>query len=86
MANITVDAKMLCKAFLAGAQRIEAKKEFLPVTVVSDGRILGKNLKILGKDRAWAEQLLKGKGLSPEDTYLLTVDQKGKTVCIPKDQ
>jgi uncharacterized membrane protein YcaP (DUF421 family) len=65
---------------------IEAKKEFLPVTVVSDGRILGQNLKILGKDRAWAEKLLKSKGLSPEDTYLLTVDQKGKTVCIPKDQ
>ena len=29
MSNITVDAKMLCKAFLAGAQRIEAKKEYI---------------------------------------------------------
>ena len=27
MANVTVDAKMLCSAFLAGAQRIEAKDE-----------------------------------------------------------
>ena len=40
MANITVDAKVLCKAFLAGAQRIEAKKEYineLNVFPVPDG-------------------------------------------------
>ena len=40
MSNITVDAKMLCKAFLAGAQRIEAKKEYineLNVFPVPDG-------------------------------------------------
>ena len=40
MANITVDAKMLCRAFLAGAQRIEAKKEYineLNVFPVPDG-------------------------------------------------
>jgi len=40
VANITVDAKMLCKAFLAGAQRIEAKKEYineLNVFPVPDG-------------------------------------------------
>ncbi len=40
MANITVDAKMLCKAFLAGAQRLEAKKEYineLNVFPVPDG-------------------------------------------------
>ena len=40
MANITVDAKMLCKAFLAGAKRIEAKKEYineLNVFPVPDG-------------------------------------------------
>jgi len=40
VANMTVDAKMLCKAFLAGAQRIEAKKEYineLNVFPVPDG-------------------------------------------------
>lgn len=40
MANITVDAKMLCNAFLAGAKRIEAKKEYineLNVFPVPDG-------------------------------------------------
>ena len=40
MANITVDAKMLAKAFLAGAKRIEAKKEYineLNVFPVPDG-------------------------------------------------
>ena len=40
MANITVDARMLCNAFLAGAKRIEAKKEYineLNVFPVPDG-------------------------------------------------
>ncbi len=40
MTNITVDAKMLCNAFLAGAKRIEAKKEYineLNVFPVPDG-------------------------------------------------
>ncbi len=40
MANITIDAKMLCKAFLSGAKRIEAKKEYineLNVFPVPDG-------------------------------------------------
>ena len=40
MANITVDAKMLCKAFLAGAKSIEARKEYineLNVFPVPDG-------------------------------------------------
>jgi len=40
VANITVDAKMLCNAFLAGAKRIEAKKEYineLNVFPVPDG-------------------------------------------------
>lgn len=40
MANITIDAKMLCRAFLTGAKRIEAKKEYineLNVFPVPDG-------------------------------------------------
>ncbi len=40
MANVTVDAKMLCNAFLAGAKRLEAKKEYineLNVFPVPDG-------------------------------------------------
>ena len=40
MANITIDANMLCKAFLAGAKRLDAKKEYineLNVFPVPDG-------------------------------------------------
>lgn len=40
MSNITMDASMLCKAFLAGAKRLEAKKEYineLNVFPVPDG-------------------------------------------------
>ena len=40
MANITIDANMLAKAFLAGAKRLDAKKEYineLNVFPVPDG-------------------------------------------------
>ena len=40
MANITIDATMLCKAFLAGAKHLDAKKEYineLNVFPVPDG-------------------------------------------------
>ena len=48
MANITVDAKMLCKAFLAGAQRIEAKKEYINDTLY----LINKGKKVISCDQS----------------------------------
>ena len=64
----------------------QEKEGSLPVTLVSDGRLLTENLKAAGKDRAWTEKVLHGKGVSIKDTYLLTVDGKGKIVFYKKEQ
>ena len=62
----------------------QEKEGSLPVTLVSDGVLLTKNLKAAGKDRAWVEKVLHGKGATVKDTYLLTVDKNGKIVFYKK--
>ena len=62
----------------------QEKEGSLPVTLVSDGRLLHENLKAAGKDQKWVEKVLHGKGTTVKETYLLTVDGKGKIVFYKK--
>ena len=62
----------------------QEKEGSLPVTLVSDGVLLQENLKAAGKDSAWVEKVLHGKGVTVKDTYLLTVDKNGKIVFYKK--
>lgn len=57
----------------------------LPVILISDGRLLDKNLKGRGYEQVWLEKQLASHGLSsPKQAFLLTVDQQGNTYCVPK--
>lgn len=57
----------------------------LPVVLVSDGRLLEHNLKGRGYEHVWLEKQLAAHGLtSPQQAFLLTVDETGATYCIPK--
>ena len=64
---------------------IQAKKELLPVTVVSDGVVLKENLQKAGKDLAWLEKVLAQKQARLRDTLLLTVDPSDKLVFYKKE-
>ena len=57
---------------------IQAGKQYLPITVISDGRLLPENLQIAGKDRGWVDRVLKEKQAAVETTWLLTVDASDK--------
>ena len=61
-------------------------EEFLPVTIISDGRILRENLKKAGKDEKWLQKTLKEQKASPEETFLLTVDQANTVYFYKKDK
>ena len=54
---------------------IQAKKQFLPITLISDGMIMADNLAVAGKSRAWLDQLLSQKKATVDSTWLLTVDE-----------
>ncbi len=59
----------------------------LPVILINDGRILSKNLEARGYDEAWLRQILpRYRVASPADVFLMTLDEQGNILCIPKEQ
>lgn len=65
---------------------IKAKEVFLPYTIISDGHVLGENLRLSGRDESWLEQELKRRNRTPEEVYLLTVEETGKVYYVGKEQ
>ena len=58
-----------------------------PTLLINDGRILSRNFASCGRDRAWLMKALKKQKLaSPAEVFLLTVDEAGKVLCIPKEK
>ncbi len=58
-----------------------------PVIVVSEGHIIGKNLKTLGYDTAWLRDELKRKGYTePQEIYLMTVNHSGQSYIAEKEK
>lgn len=58
----------------------------LSVILISDGRVLGNNLKMRGYEEGWLLKQLNSYGLkSPRQAFLMTVDETGQTYCIPKE-
>ena len=59
----------------------------LPVIIINDGRVLSKNLETCGRNTAWMNGVLSERGIrSPADVFMLTVDEYGKALCIPKEK
>jgi len=59
---------------------IPTEEQHLPVTIITDGRLLEENLTLAKKDPAWVHQFLKEKGATVAETWLLSVDE-GDRVC-----
>ena len=53
---------------------IQAKKQHLPMTIISDGNLLADNLAKAGKDDRWVQKVLQEKRATLQETWLLTVD------------
>ena len=66
---------------------VKAREETgLPVILISDGRLLSRNLKGRGYEEIWLQKQLASHGVErPEQVFLLTVDEGGNTYCVPKE-
>lgn len=64
---------------------VSAQKQYLPITIISDGKLIVQNLHISGKDLSWVQRILRKKHTSVEDTFLLTVDGGDQICWYPKD-
>ena len=65
---------------------IPARKQYLPITIVSDGRLLSDNLKLSGRDEGWVKRTLAARDATIQDTWLLTVDKADHIVWYRKEE
>ena len=64
---------------------IQARKQYLPITVISDGVLLEENLQKAKKDAAWVQRVLGERKATIAETWLLTVDGGDKIVFLRKE-
>lgn len=64
---------------------IQARHQFLPITIISDGELLEDNLKKAKKDRVWLCRILEEHRAAIADTWLLTVDGGNHVVFFRKE-
>ena len=58
----------------------------LPTVLINDGRVIRRNLTTCGRDENWLrKQLSREKIASPEEVFLLTVDEQGSVLCVRKE-
>ena len=65
---------------------IAARKQYLPMTIVSDGKLLPENLQKAKKDESWLRQVLLQNSARLEDTWLLTVDGGDHVVFFRREE
>jgi len=65
---------------------VQVKKQYLPVTIISDGEIMQKNLAKVGKDTAWVHRVLGERQATVADTWLLTVDGSDRIVFYRREE
>lgn len=57
----------------------------LPIILISDGRLIHRNLVACGRNAAWLEQELHRQKLKLHQVFLLTVDENGTVFCVKKE-
>ncbi len=65
---------------------IAAPDNGLPVSVITEGRVMSDNLKLLGRDEKWLRAQVRKRGCAEiRDVYLMTVDGSGKIYFAKKE-
>ncbi len=69
----------------AKAAGIPVQSMELPVTLISDGRLLSDNLALIDRDMVWLRNVLQDYGLTIRQIFLLTADKTGKLYLAKKE-
>lgn len=64
--------------------QIPVRPQSLPVTVISDGRIIKDNLKKAGKDDRWLEKQLQNRNCRAAEVFVMTVDGENQVFLVKK--
>ena len=55
--------------------------EGIPYDLVVDGKVMNKNLKIIGRDYNWLKKQVEKFDMTPEEALVVTIDGKGQIFC-----
>ena len=64
---------------------LQAGKQYMPLTIISDGTLLMENLQKAGKNKLWLSRVLSQRGTTLENTWYLSVDGSDKIVFYPRE-
>ena len=64
---------------------ITPEYEGIPYDLVVDGKIMYKNLELIGKDYKWLKKEVNKFGFNPEDALIVTLDGKEQIFCQKKE-
>ena len=84
--NLSVFPYPQYKPASAADAGIPTPSQHLPITVISDGKLIRSNLEKSGKDDTWLRQVLKDKESTVAQTWLLTVDEGNHIRFYRKDE
>ena len=65
---------------------IEPEYEGIAYDLVIDGKVMYKNLEILGKNYSWLKKEVAKFNMNPEDALIVTLDGKGQFFCQEKNK
>ncbi len=65
---------------------VQVKERVLPVTIISDGHLMQKNLPLAGVNRSWVEEKLRQQQLQLRDVFLMTLEPGGKLYLARKER
>ena len=64
---------------------VQVKSQYLPISIIEDGYLYGENLAVAKRDKKWVQKVLDEHRTSLKQTWLLTVDEKGHVLWLPKE-
>ncbi len=63
------------------------EETFLPTVIINDGRLMRHEMETQGFDDQWlTQQLRRCHVKKPSDIFLLSIDEKGTIICLPKEE
>ncbi len=68
----------------AGDAGLKVKENYLPITLISDGRIIRDNLRLTSHDDAWLEKELKKRKVREDQVLLFTIDEAEQIYFVKK--
>ena len=69
----------------AGEAGIRTRPQHMPITLISDGKIVTGNLSLAKKDQKWVQNVLSQRQTTVEETLLLLVDKSDRIIFYRKE-